>query len=62
MSTVLLFKGKLYSDSQGTDSVTGEKIFNTNKLFEIDNKRYGVTGTLEGWKHFKSIVLEKNIF
>lgn len=62
MSTVLLFKGKLYSDSQGTDSVTGEKNFNTNKLFKMDNKRYGVTGTLEGWEHFKSIILEKNIF
>lgn len=62
MSTVVLSHGKLYADSQGTNSETGEKFFDTNKLFKVGKYHCGVTGTLNGWEHFKAIKLERNPF
>ena len=61
MSTVLWYQGKMYSDSQGTNNKTGEKDFDVKKMFRIGHKKYGLTGTLEGWQHFRHLVLEKNI-
>jgi hypothetical protein len=57
---VLLKNGKLYADSQSTDKTTGEKCFNTNKLYKIRNKHYGVTGDLYGWERFQDLKVRGN--
>lgn len=64
MSTVIWYKGKLYSDSRVTNDLlnteTGDLVDRIigkgKKLFRHPkkNKIYGVTGTLEGFADFKS--------
>lgn len=60
MSTVIWYKGVLYSDSQVSNgdiiNESGETIPKIikkgKKLFRANNTLYGVTGTLEGYANF----------
>ena len=60
MSTVIWYKGVLYSDSQLSNGKTVDEkgvkipkeIKTGEKLFRVNNRIYGVTGTLNGYHDF----------
>lgn len=60
MSTVIWYKGIIYGDTQITRTILqldGTEIIEIDKgekIFKIDDKIYGITGTLEGWNDFIS--------